>query len=157
MKREYPKQPIVAVGGVVIQGSRVLLVRRGREPHKGEWSIPGGMLELGESLVEGVRREIREETGVHVEPLEILGVFDRIQKKGPRVQYHYVIVDYACRRTGGRLNSGSDVLDARWVKREELPDYCVAQKAALVIARAFKFAEKSPKVPSAPKDAEQAL
>lgn len=142
MKREYPKQPIVGVGGVVIQGNRVLLVRRGREPLKGEWSIPGGMLELGESLKEGVRREVWEETGLKVRPLEPLLVFDRIQKNGERVQYHYVIVDYVCRRTGGRLKSGSDVLDARWVERNELPDYRITPKAASVIADAFDFVRK---------------
>lgn len=143
MKREYPKQPIVGVGGVVIEEDRVLLIRRGREPLKGEWSIPGGMLELGENLKEGVRREVWEETGLKVRPLEALLVFDRIQKNGKRVQYHYVIVDYVCRRTGGRLKSGSDVLDARWVDRKELPEYRITPKAASVISEAFEFAEKS--------------
>ena len=101
MKREYPKHPIVSVGGVVIAAKRVLLIERGREPLKGEWSIPGGMVELGERLAEGARREIWEETGLQVEPLEVIGVFDRIQKNGSRVQYHYVIVDYLCRRLAG--------------------------------------------------------
>ena len=156
MKREYPKQPIVGVGGVVVQGSRVLLVRRGRPPLKGEWSIPGGMVELGETLVEGVRREIREETGLVVRPLEVIGVFDRIQKNGSRVQYHYVIVDYVCRRTGGRLKSGSDVLDARWVKREDLVRYRVTPKAASVITEAFRFAKKRKKSPATPEKAHQA-
>ena len=143
MKREYPKQPIVGVGGVVIEDDRVLLIRRGREPLKGEWSIPGGMLELGESLADGVQREVREETGMEVEPLEIVAVFDRIQKDGSRIQYHYVIVDYICRRIRGRLRSGSDVLDARWVKRDNLPLYCLTPKAVSVVADAFKLAKKS--------------
>jgi 8-oxo-dGTP diphosphatase len=143
MKREYPRHPIVGVGGVVIRGSHVLLIRRGREPLKGEWSIPGGMLELGESLKEGVKREVLEETGLRVRPLEVLAVFDRVQKKGGRVRYHYVIVDYVCCPSGGRLKSGSDVLDARWVKREEIPGYRITPKAATVIADAFKwFAER---------------
>jgi len=142
MKREYPQQPIVGVGGVVILGGRVLLVRRGREPLKGEWSIPGGMLELGESLKAGVRREILEETGLKVLPLEALTLFERIQKKGERVQYHYVIVDYVCRRTGGRLKAGSDVLDARWVNRAEIPRYRITPQAAAVIAEAFNWLEK---------------
>jgi 8-oxo-dGTP diphosphatase len=142
MKREYPKQPIVGVGGIVIQGNQVLLIRRGREPLKGEWSIPGGMLELGESLTDGVRREILEETGLKVRPLEALAVLDRIEKNGKRVQYHYVIVDYVCRPTGGRLKSGSDVLDARWVNRVELPLYRITPKAASVIAAAFAWVEK---------------
>lgn len=142
MKREYPKQPIVGVGGVVIRGNRVLLVRRGREPLKGAWTIPGGMLELGESLKEGVKREILEETGLKVTPLEALTVFDRIQKNGKRIQYHYVIVDYYCRPAGARLRAGSDVLDARWVPREELPRYRITPKAASVIANAFDLSEK---------------
>lgn len=142
MKREYPKQPIVGVGGVIVEGNQVLLIRRGREPLKGEWSIPGGMLELGESLKEGVSREVREETGLKVRPLEALLVFDRIQKNGKRIQYHYVIVDYVCRRTGGHLKPGSDVLDARWVERDELPNYRITRKAAQVIADAFNFIEK---------------
>jgi 8-oxo-dGTP diphosphatase len=142
MKREYPRQPIVGVGGVVIRGNCVLLIQRGREPLKGEWSIPGGMLELGESLTDGVRREVLEETGLRVRPLEVLTVFDRVQKNGERVRYHYVIVDYVCRAAGGRLKSGSDVLDARWVKREELPRYRITPKAAAVIADAFEWARK---------------
>jgi 8-oxo-dGTP diphosphatase len=145
MKREYPEHPLVGVGGVVIAGNRVLLIRRGREPLKGKWSIPGGMVELGESLAEGARREIWEETGLHVEPLEVISVFDRIQKNGSRVQFHYVIVDYLCRRTGGRLKAGSDVLDARWVKRDDLPNYHLTRKAASLIAAAFRSAEKTGK------------
>lgn len=142
MTREYPNQPIVGVGGIVIRGSSVLLIRRGHEPLKGEWSIPGGMLELGESLKEGVQREILEETGLEVRPLETLAVFDRIQRNGERVQYHYVIVDFLCRPTGGRLKSGSDVLDARWVSREELRCYRITSKASSVIADAFNLFEK---------------
>ena len=79
MKREYPDRPIVGVGGVVIHRRRALLIRRGCEPLKGQWSIPGGMLELGEDLAEGVRRELKEETGLDVEPLEMVAVFDRIK------------------------------------------------------------------------------
>jgi 8-oxo-dGTP diphosphatase len=156
MKREYPKHPIVGVGGVVIQGSRVLLIQRGRPPLQGEWSIPGGMVELGESLEEGVRREVWEETGMKVEPLEIIEVFDRIQKNGSRVQYHYVIVDYVCRWAGGRLKAGSDVLGARWVTREELPHYRVTPKAASVIAEAFRVAKKTRKSPTAAIKADRA-
>jgi 8-oxo-dGTP diphosphatase len=146
MKREYPRHPIVGVGGVVIQGNRVLLIRRGRKPLKGEWSIPGGMLELGESLKDGVKREVLEETGLKVRPIEVLTVFDRIQKNGELIQYHYVIVDYVCRPTGGLLKSGSDVLDARWVEREELPRYKVTPKAAAVIADAFEWVAGRPQV-----------
>lgn len=142
MRREYPRSPIVGVGGVVIRSNRVLLIRRGSEPLKGEWSIPGGMVELGESLPEGVKREIMEETGLKVRPMEVLSVFDRIQKNGKRIQYHYVIVDYLCRAISGRLKAGSDVLDARWVARDALPSYHITPKAASVIADAFKLAGK---------------
>ena len=142
MKREYPTHPIVGVGGVVIHGNRVLLIRRGREPLKGEWSIPGGMLELGESLTDGVKRELLEETGLRVRPIEALTVFDRVEKIGEKVRYHYVIVDYVCRSTGGRVKSGSDVLDARWVEQEDLPRYRVAPKAATVIADAFEWVKQ---------------
>ncbi len=139
MKRKYPKQPLVGVGGVVIDRGRALLIRRGKEPLKGEWSIPGGMLEVGEELVEGVRRELKEETGVDVEPLECILVFDRITREGPRVKYHYVIVDYVCRRKRGRLRPASDVIDARWVRREDLPQYHLTDLATTVILRAFEM------------------
>src|SRR5580658_6177603 len=102
MIREYPKQPLVGVGGVVIHRDRVLLILRGTEPLKGEWSIPGGLLELGEDLTSAVRRELKEETGLDVEPVEVLLAFDRIMREGERVKYHYVIIDYLCRRKHGR-------------------------------------------------------
>ncbi|HET9178536.1 MAG TPA: NUDIX hydrolase [Terriglobia bacterium] len=142
MKREYPKQPIVGVGGVVVRGSCVLLVRRGTEPLRGEWSIPGGMLELGESLKDGVRREVEEEAGLRVRPMESIAVVDRVQKNGRRVRFHYVLIDYVCLPAGGRLSPGSDVLDARWVERKELPSYKLWPKTAAVIADAFEWVEK---------------
>ena len=142
MKREYPKRPLVGVGGVVIDRDRALLIRRGSEPLKGEWSIPGGMLELGEELAEGVRRELQEETGLDVEPLECLLVFDRIMRDGERVKYHYVIVDYLCRRKRGRLCPASDVIDARWVRREDLPQYHLTDMATAVILQAFEMMNK---------------
>src|SRR6266436_4026127 len=117
--REYPQRPVVGVGGVVIAEGRALLIRRGSEPLLGEWSIPGGMLELGETLEEGVARELLEETGLTVRVIELIEVFDRIyvegtaganeQKKGPR--FHYVIVDYLCERVAGEAVAGSDVTE----------------------------------------------
>ncbi len=144
MKREYPDRPLVGVGGVVIHRNRVLLVRRKREPLKGEWSIPGGLIELGEELSQGARRELREETGLEVEPVEILAVFDRIQRDGARVRYHFVIVDYLCRLKGGRLAPASDVAEARWVGRRNLGRYNLTQKATEVILRAFELFKKPP-------------
>jgi ADP-ribose pyrophosphatase YjhB (NUDIX family) len=146
IKREYPEHPIVGVGGVVIHRNRALLIRRGCEPLKGEWSIPGGMLELGEELAEGVRRELKEETGLDVEPLEIVAAFDRIFWEGKRPRYHYVIVDYVCRLKRGRLKPASDVVDARWVRREEMPHYHLTEMATKVILQSFEFFERSSKV-----------
>lgn len=119
MRREFPSAPIVAIGAVVVDGSRVLLVRRGSEPLKGEWSLPGGALELGESLCDGLVREVREETGLRVEPIELIELLDRIHRDGERVRYHYVIADYLCRVTGGTVKAATDADEVRWVERPE--------------------------------------
>ena len=119
MQREYPSSPLVGVGAVIVEAGRVLLIRRAAEPLKGHWSLPGGLLELGESLTDGVKREVREETGLAVEPLELIELLDRIQAEGERVRYHYVIADYLCRVAGGALKAASDADAARWVERAE--------------------------------------
>jgi ADP-ribose pyrophosphatase YjhB (NUDIX family) len=119
MQREFPETPLVGVGAVVVDGGRVLLVRRGTEPLKGQWSLPGGVLELGESLQAGVIREVQEETGLTVEPLELVELLDRIHRAGERVRYHYVIADYLCRVTGGELKAATDADAVRWVERTE--------------------------------------
>lgn len=119
MQREFPLAPLVAVGAVVVDDNRVLLVRRGSEPKKGHWSLPGGMLELGESLAKGVAREVLEETGIIVEPVELIELIDRIHHETGRVRYHWVIADYLCRVTGGTLQAASDADEARWVERAE--------------------------------------
>ena len=118
MQREFPSTPLVGVGAVIVEAGRVLLVRRGAEPLKGHWSLPGGLLEVGESLTEGVRREVREETGLEVEPLELIELLDRIHREDNRVRYHYVIADYLCRVVGGQLQAASDADEVRWVERE---------------------------------------
>jgi 8-oxo-dGTP diphosphatase len=138
-KREFPERPIVGVGGVVIHRGRVLLVRRGSEPLKGEWSIPGGVVELGEDLAQAARRELKEETGLEVKPLEVLAVFDRIHRQGRRVKYHFVIVDFACRLRRGRLKPASDVLDARWVRCQDLPQYNLTERATAVVLQGYEF------------------
>lgn len=124
MQREFPNAPIAGVGAVVLDADeRILLVRRGHEPLLGEWSIPGGALELGERLEDGVRREVREETGLEVTPEEIVAVFDHISHAGDnpeRVRFHYVLVDYRCRVAGGTLHSATDVTEARWASWNEL-------------------------------------
>jgi 8-oxo-dGTP diphosphatase len=142
MSREYPERPIVGVGGVAIRDGSVLLIRRLLPPLKGEWSIPGGALEVGEALIEGVRRELKEETGIDVRVTEHLETFERIVLDGAgRVQYHYVILDYLCEAAGGELHAGGDVTDAAWVKREELPRYALRETATRVIEKAFTAAK----------------
>jgi len=122
--REYPEQPIVGVGALIIDARRILLVRRGAEPLKGKWSIPGGVLEVGESLIVAVKREVLEETGLAVEPREVAGVVERIIPDGDgRTQYHYVLVDYLCKLLSGDVRAGSDVDDARWVPQNQLDAY----------------------------------
>jgi len=119
MQREFPLTPLVGIGAVVVHEGRVLLVRRGNEPLKGRWSLPGGLLEVGEPLTQGVIREVREETGLEVEPIELVELLDRIHREGERVRYHYVIADYLCRVTGGALRAASDADAVRWVERTE--------------------------------------
>ncbi len=122
MKREYPESPLVGVGAVIVQNHRVLLIRRGQAPLLGEWSLPGGVLECGETLREAVAREAREETGLVVESGEMLGVYERlIRGDEARVRYHYVLIDFLCHPTGGDLKAGSDAAEVRWFTREELP------------------------------------
>ena len=119
MQREFPEAPLVGVGAVIVDDGRVLLVRRGTEPMLGKWTLPGGMLEVGESLTDGVIREVREETGLTVEPVELIELLDRIYREGERVRYHYVIADYLCRVLGGALKAASDADAVRWVDRSE--------------------------------------
>ena len=119
LEREYPATPLVGIGAIIVHDARVLLVRRGTEPLKGHWTLPGGVLEVGEALTAGVIREVREETGLDVEPIELIELLDRIHREGGRVRYHYVIADYLCRVTGGELRAASDAAAVRWVERSE--------------------------------------
>lgn len=137
--REYPERPIVGVGAVIFDEGRVLLVRRGHAPSLGEWSIPGGALEVGETLEEGVRREVREETGLVVEPVAMVEVFDRIARDDAgRVQFHYVLVDYLCRIAGGSAAFADDAVGLRWATLDDLDS--IAPFTRDVILKAWKVA-----------------
>ena len=139
--REYPKRPLVGVGGVVISDGRALLIRRGSPPLERQWSIPGGMLEVGETLLEGVRRELVEETGVEVRVLDLIEVFERINLDGDgKARYHFVVLDYLCERLRGEPRAGSDVTDVAWAAPEELAQYSLTETATRVILKAFEIA-----------------
>jgi len=144
--RQYPQRPIVGVGAVIVDAGKVVLVRRRYEPLAGQWSLPGGTLELGETLETGAAREMREETGLHVEVGPIIEVFDRIMlDEERRVRYHFVLVDYLCRPVGGTLKSGSDVDDAILVSPASLGAYDLTDKARAVIARALELNREAQK------------
>jgi len=138
MKREFPEIPLVGVGAIIIEASRVLLVKRAHPPLQAQWSIPGGVLEIGEMIREAAVREAREETGLVVEPEDLLGVYDRILRDiDERVQYHYVLIDFLCRRIGGELLAASDAAEVRWFKRGELPALNLAEDTIDVIRKGF--------------------
>jgi 8-oxo-dGTP diphosphatase len=139
MKREYPDTPLVGVGAVIIEHGRVVLVKRGHAPLQGKWSIPGGVLEVGETLRTAAVREGREETGLTIEPGELLGVFERVvpDEQG-RVRYHYVLIDFLCRRLAGELIAADDAEDARWFRREELGALQLARETEKVILKGLE-------------------
>jgi len=150
--REYPERPVVGVGGVVIENGRALLIRRGGEPLKGQWSIPGGTLESGETLEEGTRREMEEETGVRVRVLELIEVFERIfrdegddaageKRDDGRPRYHFIILDYLCERLTGEARAGGDVTDVAWVAESDLEPYHLTPTATRILKKAFRMAK----------------
>jgi ADP-ribose pyrophosphatase YjhB (NUDIX family) len=143
--REYPERPVVGVGAIVVSGGRVLIVKRRFEPLAGRWSLPGGTLEVGETLEAGVAREIFEETGLRIDVGPVVEVFDRILlDQERRVRYHFVLVDYLCWPQGGDLAAGSDVEDARFVSPDDLPSFDLTEKAQAVIDRALELDRKAP-------------
>ncbi len=138
MKREYPELPLIGVGSIIIEDDRVVLVKREHPPIQGQWSIPGGVLEVGELVREAAIREAREETGLIVEPGELLGVFDRVLRDAEkRVQYHYVLIDFLCRPVGGEFLAASDAAEVRWFARQELPALHLAEDTQEVIEKGF--------------------
>jgi mutator protein MutT len=143
--RRHPDRPIVAVGAVILDGERVLLIQRGREPMKGAWSLPGGAVEVGETLDAALAREVLEETGLSVEVGPVVEVLDRVQFDADgRVEYHYVIIDYLCRVFAGSAASGSDARDVRWVRVDDLDELRVTAKAIAVIQKALERAREKP-------------
>jgi 8-oxo-dGTP diphosphatase len=135
MKREYPETPLIGVGAVIVERDRVALVKRGHPPLAGEWSIPGGALEVGEMLREAAVREAREETGLTVATAEILGVYDRVLRDGARVLYHYVLIDFLCHPVSGELAAGSDAQEVRWFTREQIDGLSLAADTAEVVRK----------------------
>lgn len=140
MSREYPDRPVVGVGAVVVRDGKALIVKRAHEPRKGEWSLPGGMLDLGESLEDAARREVKEETGLDVELGPIIETFDRVHRDADgRVRYHFVIVDYVCWPTGGEPVAGSDAEAVAWVSADEVDHYGINPHAKAVIVRGLNY------------------
>ena len=124
LRREYPSQPIVGVGAIITQDGKILLAKRGSEPGKGKWSVPGGLVELGEKLSRAVIREVKEETNLDVEVIHLVDAVDNIIRDPNRkIQFHFVIIDFLTKLIGGTLQPSSDVLDTRWVRIEEAEDY----------------------------------
>jgi 8-oxo-dGTP diphosphatase len=136
--REYPPLPLVGVGALIVDGNGIVLIRRGKPPSAGTWSIPGGLVQLGETLIEAVKREALEETGLKVEPLSLVELLERIfPDDHGRIRYHYVLADYLCRMVGGTLHAGSDALDARWVGECELDDLNLPPSTIGVVRKAL--------------------
>ena len=137
--RRYPKRPLVGVGAIIFRRGRILMAQRGKQPLEGWWSLPGGALELGESLEDAVCREVLEETGLVVKPVKLFEVFERIiRDTAGAPEYHYVLIDYVCRVTGGELRAGDDVSHVEWVRRGDLPDLQITEGTLAVIERAFE-------------------
>jgi 8-oxo-dGTP diphosphatase len=139
-RREYPDNPLVGVGAVIIGGDFVILIRRGKEPGYGRWSIPGGAVKLGEGLREALVREVREETGLEVKVGPVVEVIDRIVKDNEgRVAYHYVLVDYVCSVYGGQLAPDTDALEVRWVRKDELSGFDLPKVTREVIEKGWEI------------------
>ena len=140
MHRQYPDRPLLGVGAIIIENDRILLARRANPPMQGEWSIPGGLVESGETIKEAVIREVREETGLEIEPVKLVEVFERILRdKEARVQYHFVLIDYLCRMVSGQARAGSDVSDLVWAKTDDLESHAVAEETCRMIRKAVSM------------------
>ena len=140
--RRYPAHPFVGVGGIILRRDRILMAQRGKQPLKGWWSLPGGAVEMGESLHDAICREMMEETGLAIRPVRVFEIFERIMRDSQgRPEYHYVLIDYLCRITGGSLRPGDDVCAVEWVRRRDLPSLDITEGTLGVIERAFQNRE----------------
>jgi len=137
--RRYPRWPLIGVGALIFQRGRILMAQRGKQPSQGLWSLPGGALETGESLEAAVRREVREETGLEVKPARVFEIFERIMRDRRGIpEYHYVLIDYICRVTGGALRAGDDVCRVEWFREVDLRELEITEGTLAVIERAFR-------------------
>ena len=138
MKRRYPDGPIVAVGGIVVKDGGVLLIRRGKEPSYGLWSVPGGAVELGEGLRAATQREVREECGIEIGVTDVIEVLERVVRDADdRIQYHYVLVDYLAYWISGDLTPSDELLDARWIAEADLPNFAFPEFTLGMLRQAF--------------------
>ena len=142
MNRRYPERPYAGVGAIIFRGTQVLLVKRGRPPAMGKWSIPGGLVELGESMEASVRREVKEEVGLDVRVIDLVAALDRvIFDRDGRIEYHYILLDFLCEIVGGRLEAGSDADECLFVPMKELLRLDMTRGTEEVILRAFEKAD----------------
>ena len=149
--RSFPKRPILGVGALIFRHGKMLLIERGREPFKGYWSLPGGVLEVGETLERGVAREVKEETGLEVTPVALVEIFERlILDQSGRPEYHYVLIDFLCRPCGGSLARASDADEAAWAPVDGLARYGVAEAVIRVIEQAIALGQPPPAGATAP-------
>jgi len=137
--RRYPRHPLVGVGALIYDRDRILMAQRGKPPLEGLWSLPGGLVETGESLKDAVCREVREETGLEVRPLGVLEIFERIMRDAQgAAEYHYVLIDYVCAVSGGELCAGDDACRAEWVRRRDLKKLAITEGTLAVIEKGFR-------------------
>lgn len=137
MKREYPEGPVTGTGVIILDEGRVLIIKRAFEPSKGRWSIPGGVVELGEKVRDAAKREVHEELGLEVEIKDVVDVLDNVVYEGERIKYHFVLVDFWAVVKGGQLRLSHECLDAQWIRRDELDDYDVTKGARKAIEKVF--------------------